>query len=99
MLILASLQLGHKRRGLLLHDLLTQQQHNPLPIKDSHVRSLPYHHTPFTLTSHSDWNNADTKLLFLPPPEQDYSTDIWAPEIHFLDGLWVCIMQTMHEAS
>ncbi|KAF2742724.1 glycoside hydrolase family 43 protein [Sporormia fimetaria CBS 119925] len=36
----------------------------------------------------TNWNNADRKTLFLPPPGQNYSTDIWAPELHFLSGAW-----------
>lgn len=30
----------------------------------------------------TDWNNADQKLLFKPKENEDYSTDLWAPEIH-----------------
>jgi len=39
----------------------------------------------------TDWNNADSKQLWLPPTGEPYSTDVWAPEIHFIDGLWYVI--------
>jgi GH43 family beta-xylosidase len=34
----------------------------------------------------TDWNNAESKLLFKPPPGMNYSTDLWAPEVHQLNG-------------
>ncbi|OAP61614.1 hypothetical protein AYL99_03817 [Fonsecaea erecta] len=39
----------------------------------------------------TDWNNADVKLAFSPPANTSYSKDLWAPELHFLDGLWYII--------
>jgi GH43 family beta-xylosidase len=36
----------------------------------------------------TDWNNAESKLVFQPPPGLNYSTDLWAPEIHYLNGNW-----------
>ncbi|KAF2720116.1 glycoside hydrolase family 43 protein [Polychaeton citri CBS 116435] len=33
----------------------------------------------------TDWNNADVKLAFQPPEGQDYSTDLWAPELHYFE--------------
>lgn len=39
----------------------------------------------------TDWNDADSKTLFDPPNGTAYSTDLWAPEIHFIDGLWYVI--------
>ncbi|KAF2876763.1 glycosyl hydrolase [Massariosphaeria phaeospora] len=39
----------------------------------------------------TDWNNAEQKLLFKPPPGLNYSTDMWAPELHQLDGKWYVI--------
>lgn len=39
----------------------------------------------------TDWNNAESKLLFAPPPGMNYSTDLWAPEIHNLNGKWSII--------
>ena len=30
-------------------------------------------------------------MLFKPLPGQNYSTDIWAPELHFIDGKWFVI--------
>lgn len=44
-----------------------------------------------TDTSPSDWNNADSKVLFNPPKGEAYSTDLWAPEIHSIDGRWYVI--------
>ncbi|KAG9199400.1 hypothetical protein G6514_008559 [Epicoccum nigrum] len=39
----------------------------------------------------TDWNNAESKLLFKPPPGMNYSTDLWAPEIHQLNSNWYVI--------
>lgn len=39
----------------------------------------------------TDWNNAESKLLFKPPPGMNYSTDLWAPEVHQLNGNWYVI--------
>lgn len=39
----------------------------------------------------TDWNDAEAKTLFVPPTGQDYSTDLWAPEIHQIDGKWYVI--------
>ncbi|KAF2807974.1 putative xylan 1,4-beta-Xylosidase [Mytilinidion resinicola] len=39
----------------------------------------------------TDWKNADAKLLFKPPEGLNYSTDLWAPEIHQIDGRWYVI--------
>ena len=33
----------------------------------------------------TDWNSADVKLAFEPPSGCNYSTDLWAPELHFID--------------
>lgn len=61
------------------------------------IQSDGWYYMTFTLTSNitlyrtrtlTDWNNAETKLLFKPPNGTAYSTDLWAPEIHFIDGLW-----------
>ncbi|KAF1356457.1 glycosyl hydrolase [Delphinella strobiligena] len=41
-----------------------------------------------TLTS---WDDADVKLAFLPPSGLPYSTDLWAPELHQLNGTWYII--------
>lgn len=40
---------------------------------------------------HSNWNSADSKLVFKPEPGQNYSTDLWAPEVHQIDGQWYII--------
>jgi GH43 family beta-xylosidase len=37
----------------------------------------------------TDWNNAESKLIFKPEPGFNYSTDLWAPEVHNLDGNWL----------
>ena len=34
----------------------------------------------------SDWNDAESKLVLAPDPGLAYSTDIWAPELHKLQG-------------
>ncbi|KAK7709508.1 hypothetical protein SLS57_008712 [Botryosphaeria dothidea] len=39
----------------------------------------------------TDWNNAESKLLFQPPEGTNYSTNLWAPELHQLDGNWYVI--------
>ena len=39
----------------------------------------------------TDWNNAESKLLFKPPPGMNYSTDLWAPELHQLNNNWYVI--------
>ncbi len=38
-----------------------------------------------------DWNNADVKLAFTPPENESYSYDLWAPELHDINGLWYII--------
>lgn len=32
--------------------------------------------------------NAEYKTIYTPPPGSAYSKEIWAPEIHFIDGKW-----------
>ncbi|HEY0003434.1 MAG TPA: glycoside hydrolase family 43 protein [Pyrinomonadaceae bacterium] len=32
--------------------------------------------------------NAEMKVVWTPPEKQPYSKDIWAPELHFLQGKW-----------
>jgi GH43 family beta-xylosidase len=39
----------------------------------------------------SNWDNADVKLAFTPPPDTNYSYDLWAPEIHNFDDKWYII--------
>ncbi|KAJ9617067.1 hypothetical protein H2200_000788 [Cladophialophora chaetospira] len=39
----------------------------------------------------TDWNNADVKLAFTPPENESYSYDLWAPELHNINGLWYII--------
>ncbi|MBL0739990.1 glycoside hydrolase family 43 protein [Chryseolinea lacunae] len=36
----------------------------------------------------SDLKNAQQKVIFTPPPNTLYSKDLWAPEVHFLQGKW-----------
>ncbi|GAB1725175.1 hypothetical protein NU195Hw_g6895t1 [Hortaea werneckii] len=38
-----------------------------------------------------DWSNAEVKLAFDPPPGQNYSTDLWAPELHNIADRWYII--------
>ncbi len=33
-------------------------------------------------------NTAEKKTIWVPPPGKPYSKDIWAPELHFLQGKW-----------
>ncbi len=35
-----------------------------------------------------DLRNANPKTIWTPPAEGDYSTQIWAPELHYVDGAW-----------
>ncbi|CAI6335001.1 unnamed protein product [Periconia digitata] len=39
----------------------------------------------------TNWNEAESRLLFKPPPGLNYSTDLWAPELHNLNGVWYVI--------
>lgn len=39
----------------------------------------------------TDWNNAENKTLYTPPLGMNYSTDLWAPELHQIDGSWYVI--------
>jgi len=39
----------------------------------------------------TNWNVAEKKTVFTPPPGLNYSTDIWAPELHQLEGRWYII--------
>ena len=36
----------------------------------------------------ADLGTAEKKVIFVPPAKTGYSTELWAPEIHFLDGKW-----------
>ena len=54
-------------------------------------------------SSLTDWNNAEVKLVFNPPMGLNYSTDLWAPEIHQIDDSWyiiftagMCHQRTQH---
>ena len=42
-------------------------------------------------SSLTDWNGAESKLVFKPPMGMNYSTDLWAPELHQINGLWYVI--------
>lgn len=39
----------------------------------------------------TNWRSAEQKAIFVPPPGKDYSTDLWAPEIHKIDNRWYVI--------
>ncbi|KAF2273976.1 alpha-N-arab-like proteininofuranosidase [Westerdykella ornata] len=39
----------------------------------------------------TNWNDAERRVIFKPPPGLNYSTDIWAPELHHLSGNWYVI--------
>ena len=39
----------------------------------------------------TNWNTAEKKTVFTPPPGLNYSTDLWAPELHQLEGKWYII--------
>ncbi len=36
----------------------------------------------------TDLRHAEQKIVWTPPKTGPYSNDIWAPELHFLDGAW-----------
>ncbi|WP_316849427.1 glycoside hydrolase family 43 protein [Pedobacter agri] len=36
----------------------------------------------------ADLKTAEKKTIFVPPPNQAYSKELWAPEIHFISGKW-----------
>ncbi|WP_295772341.1 glycoside hydrolase family 43 protein [uncultured Mucilaginibacter sp.] len=36
----------------------------------------------------ADLKTAERKTVFTPPPNTAYSKDLWAPEIHFINGKW-----------
>jgi GH43 family beta-xylosidase len=42
-------------------------------------------------SSLTNWNTAEVKLAFAPPPGLNYSTDLWAPELHLIDDRWYII--------
>jgi GH43 family beta-xylosidase len=44
----------------------------------------------------TDWNKAESKLVFQPPPGFNYSTDLWAPEVHAIDGNWYTHFTWLH---
>ncbi|KAK3709969.1 hypothetical protein LTR37_010588 [Vermiconidia calcicola] len=39
----------------------------------------------------TDWSNAMVKLAFQPPEGRNYSTDLWAPELHLINDNWYII--------
>ncbi len=39
-------------------------------------------------TSIAKLQSAEKKIIFIPPPAGPYSKELWAPEIHFLQGKW-----------
>lgn len=43
------------------------------------------------LNINRDWNTAESRVIFAPPPGLNYSTDIWAPELHHIDDAWYLI--------
>lgn len=43
------------------------------------------------LTWARDWNVAESRLLFQPPMSTNYTYDLWAPELHQIDGSWYVI--------
>lgn len=47
--------------------------------------------TLFRSKSLTDWAGAESKLVFKPPPGMNYSTDLWAPEIHNINDKWYVI--------
>ncbi|KAG9657846.1 Arabinanase/levansucrase/invertase, partial [Aureobasidium melanogenum] len=64
------------------------------------IRHGDYYYMTYTTNSNitilrssvlTDWNNADVKLAFNPPPGMNYSTDLWAPELHQIDNSWYVI--------
>ncbi|KAI9727302.1 MAG: hypothetical protein M1828_006921 [Chrysothrix sp. TS-e1954] len=77
------------------------------PVLDSYgadpwvVQNGGYYYMTYTMNTNitllrskvlTDWNNAESKLLYEPPTGKPYSTDLWAPEIHkFDDGHWYVI--------
>ncbi|KAI5364158.1 putative glycoside hydrolase, family 43 [Septoria linicola] len=42
-------------------------------------------------SSLTDFADAEVKLAFDPPPGQNYSTDLWAPELHNINDKWYII--------
>ncbi|KAL9081566.1 MAG: hypothetical protein Q9159_007258 [Coniocarpon cinnabarinum] len=64
------------------------------------IQDNGWYYLTFTLTDNitlyrsktlTDWNHAESKVLFNPPSGQPYSTDLWAPEIHNINGSWYVI--------
>ena len=45
-----------------------------------------------------DWSNAKKKVLWKKPETGTMSRDIWAPEIHFLDGKWYAYFTATDDA-
>ncbi|MCJ1303267.1 hypothetical protein MMC08_006075 [Hypocenomyce scalaris] len=72
------------------------------------IRNGDYYYMTFTETANitmlrskvlTDWNNADQKLVFSPPTNASYSYDLWAPELHNIDGLWYIIFSADEDAD
>ncbi|WP_426485482.1 glycoside hydrolase family 43 protein [Flavobacterium sp. 2] len=38
----------------------------------------------------SDIKNAESKVIWTPPKNTNYSAEIWAPEFHIISGKWYC---------
>ncbi|KAF2102324.1 alpha-arabinofuranosidase II [Rhizodiscina lignyota] len=64
------------------------------------IRYEGYYYMTFTTSSNiqllrskflTNWNNVDRKTIFQPSPGMNYSTDLWAPELHHLNGKWYVI--------
>ncbi|KAF2436189.1 Arabinanase/levansucrase/invertase [Tothia fuscella] len=36
----------------------------------------------------TNWDSAESRLLYKPEPNRPDSTDLWAPELHYLEGQW-----------
>ncbi|OQN99194.1 hypothetical protein B0A48_15043 [Cryoendolithus antarcticus] len=68
---------------------------DPWVIKDGNIYYMTYttstNITILRSNSLTDWNNADAALAFAPPYGFPYSTDLWAPELHKIDGKWLII--------
>lgn len=53
-----------------------------------YTNSTQHNITLWKTKSIADLATAEKKVVFTPPPGAEYSKELWAPEIHFLQGKW-----------
>ncbi|KAF1983564.1 glycoside hydrolase family 43 protein [Aulographum hederae CBS 113979] len=90
--VLPCVALSQSGNGTFMNPILNATGADPWVVQDGGYYYMTYTtNSDITLLRSkilSNWDSAESKVIFQPEPGMNYSTDLWAPEIHSIGGSW-----------